>query len=152
LKDTGLLMYRRVLVAITIAGLVVCPFVCHEWVQEGPHAHHHPDGHRHDAAPAHPASDCCEESSDPAGSGAPRPEDPCHGHEHSCICCGAALETRVEDTRAAAASPAFDALGQAICVSDASLSPGNSPGFAYGTLSAHASGRLVRILLQSFLA
>ncbi len=147
-KNLGLLMYRWALVASTIAALLLCPLMCQQWGAERFVAHH-PEAPE-DAAATCPARGCCEGSpqADPCS---PQPDDPCSEQGCCCICGGAAITSKLEDAREVP-SPKLSSLGETARLSEASFSPSSSPAFSGGTLSASATGRLIRILLQSFLA
>ena len=125
-----MIMFRGVVVAITIAALSYCPLVCLDVPEvrlAAATVSHHDD------------------------SSSPHSDDPCHQREHNCICRGATLESRLEDdlTRAL---PGADVPLVFLAVPWAPEAASRSFCPSLGPASPPTTGRGIRIVLQSFLA
>lgn len=140
-------MYRLLTVAVSIAGLVVCPAVC--WVEALAGC---PDGHGPvDEALPKACCGACGAAEQPAGPDRPAPRDPSDRCDSDCICKGGTVAAKHDgeprsDGGPVAVLPALDALlaGHFSCVA--------TKGAPWPLAHAPPGGRALRILLQSFLA
>ncbi len=140
-------MYRLLIVAVSIASLVVCPAVCWAEALAGCPAGRGPgDG----APPKACCGNCCA-AQRPAVPDRPAPRDPIDCCDSDCICKGGTVAAKHDGGPAhgggpVAVLPALDALlaGHSSCVA--------TKGAPWPLAHAPPGGRALRILLQSFLA
>jgi hypothetical protein len=152
---SGTPMQRLTVVAVTIAGLVVCPAVC--WMHAlggcaqarrvaGGDAAASPG-----AAPDGRCDCCCSGQRRPAPA-APLPGNPCRAPGGDCICKGGTLVTKLDAGQHFAPVAVTLWLPAAIDPAAATTPLERWTDAPHPTANGPPSGRAVRILLQSFLA
>ncbi len=143
-------MFRWVIIAVSIAGMLSCPLLCGHAVLTHTHA---PQTVWAEAwvESFHDSPACCEGSC-PADPCCPPSGPPCDHCGPGCICQGATFPSKLENEQRANPSLTADLPAETILLVDGPASAGRLADGVCGASGEPVTGRAIRILFQSFLA